>query len=332
MINPDIENLIYTIGLEQLKKKGDKFHFRCYVCKDSQKNERKKRAWIINKNGDYFYHCFNCGYSRPLSVFLKDHCYHIYVEYVKTIIFKLKTVVQKKSTIDFKRVELEKITDLTPISELDVEHRARKYLSDRQVPFKFFDDIYFCYNYPMWVNSKIANKFAQIGASDERIVWPIFNINKKIVGAQGRAISKYNKLRYISILFNENELNVCGLEKVKRTEKIYVTEGYIDSLFLPNAISINSADIDLNRLLEVSDKNNFIFVYDNERRNNQITNRIVKVIKAGFNVVIWPDVVSAWGKDINQMILNGHAINDITSVINTNVFKGVVAEVKLKLR
>jgi hypothetical protein len=254
------------------------------------------------------------------------------VEYVKTIIFKLKTVVETKQQTEFKRVELETITDLPAIIDLDPEHPARKYLSERQIPFKYYNNIYYCYNYPMWINTKIPNKFPQTSHSDERIVWPIYNVKKKIVGAQGRAISKYNKLRYISILFNENELNVCGLETVKHSETIYVTEGYLDSLFLPNSISINSADIDLNRLLEVADKDNFIFVYDNEYRNKQITSRVNKVIKAGFKVVIWPDSVQSWGKDINKMIQNGYTINQIIEVIKNNTFQGIVAEVKLKMR
>lgn len=329
-MNYEIESIIYSIGLEKLKKKGEKFNFRCYICKDSKTNQRKTRGWISDRNGKIWYHCFNCGASMPFHVFLKEHCYHVYGEYVKTVLLKLKQVAVKKEVQEFKRVELEKIDDLPSIMSLDPEHPARKYLSDRQIPFKYFDNMYYAHNYQMWINKKIPNKFIKTPRDDNRIVLPIYNTFNKIVGVQGRAIMKTN-LRYITILFNENELNVSGLEKLNKNETIYVTEGFIDSLFLPNAISINSADVKLDRLLEIASKDKFIFVYDNERRNDDIKYRMIQVAKAGFKVIIWPESVYHYGKDINKMIQNGYKISEILDIINSNVHSGFSAEIKIRI-
>lgn len=327
-MNFDIENLIYQIGLEQLKKKGSKFTFRCCICKDSKKSDRKKRGWILQKDGNYFYHCFNCEYSKPLQVFLKEYYYTLYLQYVKIILLDKGDYHKPKEKEVFHQ-EYDKL-DLIPIHELDSTHSARRYLSKRKIPLQAYSNFYFCYSYQDWINEKIPDKFTQPIANDERIVWPIYNRSKKIVGVQGRSIKKYG-LRYITVMFAEDGLNVCGLDKVKRSEKIYVTEGYLDSLFLSNAISINSSNVDLDKLLDVADKQMFVFVYDNEKRNNQITNRMLKVIDKGFKICIWPKIMD-WGKDINKMIENGHKIEDVKKVIDDNTFDGISAKARLKLR
>ncbi len=331
-MNYEIESIIYQIGLEQIKKVGRNFNFRCYVCKDSQVNKRKRRGWILEKHGHYHYHCFNCFYSKPLLVFLKEYAYSAYLDYVKKIIIK-KPKQHKEQTenkILIPKIQLERIEDLKSIAELDKEHFARKYISDRQISMKYFNQIYFTYNYQEWINEQLPDKFEKIPRADHRIVLPIYNIHKKIVGVQGRSLNKHS-IRYITILFNDGELNVSGLEKVDRFKPIYVTEGYFDSLFLPNAISINSSSVDLERLVEIADKDRFVFVYDNEMKNKEIKARMLKVIKAGFKCVLWPKSVREMGKDINKMIQNNYKIDDIITIIKENTFKGVVAVTKLKM-
>jgi hypothetical protein len=326
MKNFEIESLIYQVGFEQLKRKHDKFNFRCYICKDSARSARKKRGWILEQNGTYWYKCFNCGYSKPLSEFLKEYCYHIYLDYLKLVLTSFNKVIEKKQEKELPIIQLESL-DLPRIIDLDSNHRARKYLSDRQISFKHFDNLYFSYNYQMYINQHIQ-KFEN-PVQEERIVIPIYNVHKKIVGVQGRSLNNYS-IRYLTILFNDNELNVCGLERVDKNKRIYVTEGYFDSLFLDNAISMNSADIKLDRLLEISEKDNYVFVFDNEARNKEIKERMNKVIRSGFKIAIWPSNVK--GKDINQMILNGMKKEEIHSIIDSNIYRGLTAECKLKMR
>lgn len=327
-----IESIIYQLGLEQLIRKNGRFNFRCPICKDSKTHLKKKRGWIYqNKENQWRYHCYNCSKSQSLKYFLKENYPHLYLEYLKEISFNtLIKPIEADHSNEAPRIELERITDLPSILELDEDHFARKYLSKRKISLKHFNHIYFTYNYQAWINTKLPDKFAHTPASDPRIVLPIYNINKKIVGVQGRSIGKSN-LRYITILFNDNELNVSGLEKIDRTKTIYVTEGYIDSLFLDNAISMNSANVETDRLLEIANKELFVFIYDNERRNKEIKERMLSIARKGFKIVLWPSYVYTWGKDINKMIENGVILEKIKEIIEGNIFQGFLAESKIRM-
>ena len=66
-----------------------------------------------------------------------------------------------------------------------------------------------------------------------------------------------------------------------------------------------------------------IWVYDNEPRNRQITDRILKSIDAGDKVVVWPS--SLHEKDINDMVLAGH---NVTQIVKDNTFSGLTAKLK----
>ena len=66
-----------------------------------------------------------------------------------------------------------------------------------------------------------------------------------------------------------------------------------------------------------------MWIYDNEPRNREITNRIAKTIDAGDSVVIWPNGID--DKDINDMVMSGL---DVQSVIDSNTYSGLEAQLK----
>jgi len=68
---------------------------------------------------------------------------------------------------------------------------------------------------------------------------------------------------------------------------------------------------------------NPVWIYDNEPRNREITNRISKTIDSGGSVVIWPDNID--DKDINDMVMSG---KDVQSVIESNIYSGLEAKLK----
>jgi hypothetical protein len=65
-------------------------------------------------------------------------------------------------------------------------------------------------------------------------------------------------------------------------------------------------------------------VYDNEKRNKQIVDRIEKAINTQFPVVIWPSDVKE--KDINDMVLSGL---DVNNMLKLNTYSGLEAKAKL---
>ena len=68
----------------------------------------------------------------------------------------------------------------------------------------------------------------------------------------------------------------------------------------------------------------YIWVYDNEPRSRQITDKISKSIDAGDKVVIWPSAIKQ--KDLNDMVVSG--IN-VKSVIQSNVYQGLKGKLQL---
>ena len=67
----------------------------------------------------------------------------------------------------------------------------------------------------------------------------------------------------------------------------------------------------------------YVFVYDNEPRNNEICSRISRHISNGESVVIFPSIIKE--KDINDMHLAGH---DVQKIVEGNTFQGLTATLK----
>jgi hypothetical protein len=100
-----------------------------------------------------------------------------------------------------------------------------------------------------------------------------------------------------------------------------VTEGPIDSLFLPNAVAVGNSN--LKYVLNHLPKDKLVLIYDNEPRNKEIVREIGDAIGVGAKVVIWPK--SYKEKDINDMVLAGKGLDEIVDTINKFTFQGPIA-------
>ena len=118
---------------------------------------------------------------------------------------------------------------------------------------------------------------------------------------------------------DEDHPKIYGLDKIKKTETVYVTEGPFDSYFLVNSIAMCGSDVNLSGY-----DYRFVFVFDNESRNRQIVDRIQKTIDKGHRVVIFPKGIKE--KDLNDMVLAGH---DVQNLVESNVYQGLQATIKL---
>jgi transcription elongation factor Elf1 len=327
-----IHNIIHQLPLPLLTPEGENWHFRCVVCGDSKKSETKKRGWILVDGSKITYHCFNCGYSKPIYIFLKEHYPQVAKDYIK-IRFKNrhqrreeneKQIVQKDvSSNQQSRLSIPKL------SQLPDGHFAKDYFMGRQLPIKFLRYLYFTENFQEYVNTLLPGKFENPVDEDPRIVIPYYNQHRKIFAIQGRSFSDYG-LRYITIKLNEHK-KVFGLERMDRNKTVLVFEGAFDSFFMPNAIAIGGADLDLNYLVELADKKKFIFCFDNEPRNKEMCARIEKVLKRGFRVFLMPAKYKRYGKDINKMVENGMTPLNICGIIKENIVEGKFGLMKFKL-
>ena len=221
--------------------------------------------------------------------------------------FEFKTPVfikeEKQSTV---------LDSLERISNLNIDHPAKAYLLQRQIPETHFSGIYYTEDFNAWENNE--NKF-----KEARIVLPLLSQSGKLYGYQGRSLDKNSKLRYITTILDKRYPKIYGLERIKFESTIYVTEGPIDSLFLSNAIAMCGADITLDKDI-YEDR---VFIYDNEPRNKQIVQRYEATITQGEKIVIWPSNVVE--KDINDMVLGGR---DVQHMVESNTYQGLEAKLK----
>jgi hypothetical protein len=109
---------------------------------------------------------------------------------------------------------------------------------------------------------------------------------------------------------------------VNKQEKVYVTEGPIDSLFLTNAVA--TADANLTNAVNYITKDKLVLVFDNEPRNKDICKLMDKAIEEHFQICIWPEMIKE--KDINEMILAGFTTEELCDIIDKNTFVNLRAK------
>jgi|TARA_Y100000289_G_scaffold52396_1_gene53890 hypothetical protein len=298
------------------------YNFRCPYCGDSQKHKNKARGYFFLKGSEFIFKCHNCGVGRTVGNFLKDNAYDLHDEYVLEKYRNGATGkgrrTPKPKWQSSKPSFAQKVTDLTPISSLNKGHPARTFLEGRKIPQEKLSSLFYVEKFKSWVNTKKPNAFPNLQNDQPRIIIPLIGEDGIWFGIQGRSLAPNAKLRYITILFDEDKLKLYGLDTVNKEETIYVTEGPFDSHFIRNAIAMCGSDVDLSDM-----DHQFVFVFDNEPRNREIVARIETTIARGNKVVIFPKSIRE--KDLNDMVLAGHNVQDL---VELNTYTGLQAKLK----
>jgi len=211
--------------------------------------------------------------------------------------------------------------NLPKISELDDEHYAKKYCLNRMFSVECLDKLYFAESFKRFVDEILPDNEKNLKEDDPRLIIPFFDIDGSLLAIQGRAL-RDSKIRYITIKINQDSIKIFGLDTVDKENKVYVTEGPLDSLFLPNAVA--TADANLTNAVNYIAKDKLVLVFDNEPRNKDICRLMDEAIEKHFQICIWPEMMQE--KDINDMILNGFSSDEIKDIIDNNTFVNLRAK------
>jgi len=300
--------------LQKFKKvKNNLYNLRCPICGDSQKNKNKARGYLYTVKADVNYKCHNCGVSMTFSNFLKKVDPVLQKQYVferfKDGHTGRGTVVEEPK-FHFEAPKFKKKLDLPKASE---HPKPAGYLTARHINP---EDFYYAKNFKKFAN-KLKPTFDSEDNDEERIIIPLY-YKKNLVGFQGRSLG-FSKVKYITVMLDDDAPKIYGLDNIRTDAPVFVTEGPFDSTFIRNSIAMCGADADVSSW----GISNPVWIYDNEPRNREITNRISKTIDAGHSVVIWPDSID--DKDINDMVMSGI---DVQSVIESNIYTGLEAKLK----
>jgi transcription elongation factor Elf1 len=330
--------LLNSARLRNFKqKKDDLFNFSCPFCGDSQTNHLKARGYIskAKKFNGYIFTCHNCNVSTNFDAFLRFLNAEGHKEYVmekfrevnkreRVSLPPMKAPTPVATGIRPESVSLESIDKLAP------DHYARVYVEKRLIPERFWKEIFFAPDYKKFLDETFPDHGKdKLSEDDPRLVLFFTNILGEITQVTGRSLTVADaKLRYITVRVSESR-KVYGLHRLNPKDRVYVTEGQFDSMFLPNAVA--SGDSSLNKCAEwLFDTLGIdpVLVFDNEPRNKQIVKTISdSILMDDWTVCLLPS--SFPGKDINEAILNGLTLPELNRIIESNTYSGLTAQLKL---
>lgn len=318
-----------------------KVNFRCPLCGDSRKNVKKSRGYLLQEHGKVYYYCHNCNQNLKFQDFLKIVNPMLHDEYVKDKIKENSERYEEyRYTKEFKEFSLTRILNLPKISQLDENHIAKKFVRKRCIPNQYHSWLYYAHNYKQFTNQLIEGYFEKTEPPESRLIIPLINSNKKLLGFQGRTLDNKSpdRIKYITILFADDNPKLYNLDRVNFNKRFYVLEGPIDSMFINNSIAtcggkITSAVEDYSLPTD-----NLVVLYDNNPRNPQVVQNVRSAIDADYRVFIWPDHIHE--KDINDLVLkmlpnryNNETIVNIgekivNEVIEPNIYHGLKAKLR----
>ena len=300
--------------LEKFKRvKSNLYNFRCPICGDSKKNKSKTRGYLYAVKANTNFKCHNCGASMSLNNFLKQVDPAVHKQYVLEKFKEGHTgrnFVTEEPDFKFEAPKFKKKLKLPKASE---DPRPAGYLTARKLNP---DHFYYAKHFKKFVNS-LKQTFDDEKHDEERIIIPLY-YEKNLIGFQGRSLGP-NKVKYITVMLDDDAPKIYGLDNIRTDAPVYVTEGPFDSTFLRNSIAMCGADADVGKW----GISNPVWIYDNEPRNREIVNRIAKTIDTGDSVVIFPSSIDE--KDINDMVMAGH---DVQKIVECNTYSGLEAKLK----
>jgi len=310
------------------------WNFSCPVCGDSAKNKLKARGYIYRAKADLFVKCHNCGYGTNLGNLIKYVDSKLYDEYVleryksgATRYNDHKHIADTSVIVETPKEELledDILSGLSRIDKLPLTHPAVKYVIDRKIPKDKWSRLYFAPKFKEFTNSVTAKFQEPIQDEHPRMIIPFFTPAGKCFAFQARAYGK-EEPKYYTIKVDETQEKIYGLDTVDYGRRIYVVEGPIDSLFIPNAIAVSGASFDTPTIRQLLA--NATIIMDNEPRSKDIVKLLDKNIKAGYSVCMLPEHITQ--KDINELVLHsGMTIDEIVETINTNTFSGIEATLR----
>jgi len=294
--------------------KSNLYNFRCPICGDSQKTKSKARGYIYEVKANANFRCHNCGASMSFNNFLKKIDPVLQKQYAmekfKEGFAGGRNMVVEEPKFNFTPPKFKKKLELPKASD---NPRSSGYLTARKIDASKF---YYAEKFKEFVNT-LKPTFDNTRYDEERIIIPLY-YKETLVGLQGRSLGP-SKVKYITVMLNDDAPKIYGLDSIRTDAPVYVTEGPFDSTFICNSIAMCGADADVSKWGISSP----VWIYDNEPRSEEIVSRISRTIDKGDSVVIWPTNIEE--KDINDMVMAGH---DVQSMVESNVYSGLTAKLQ----
>ena len=322
--------------IEEIKEKADivsvvsdylsiKKSGRYYTGNCPFHNEKTPSFFIYPETNSF--HCFGCGKHGDSISFVMEIDSMDYVSTIKKLADKFGIQIEYDSSNNFS--ENKNYEDYYKINEF----AARFYADDNWK--SLYNDLKL-----KNLNIDIAEELGLIIKTKNgdyidrfrnRIIFPILNVKKKIIGFGGRTIVNDNA-KYLnspeSIIFKKGE-NIYGLDKIIENnirDKVLIVEGYMDVISLyqrgiTNAVAgLGTAFTETqSKLIKRYFRNNIYLCYDGDNAGISAankTNQIFNEISIKPNIILLPDkldpddYIKKFGiSEFNKLIDNPYDIN-----------------------
>lgn len=304
----------------QIKKSGQYYIGNCPF------HSEKTPSFFLYPQSNTF-HCFGCGKHGDSISFLMDIESIDYVSAIKSLAEKFNIQLEYEKDVNFKKIDLNQYYDFNDFvckfyyRKMMENYIPKKYLFDRGISQKSINLFMLGYAGSNWKDlyNEIKNRNLKLDVALElgliiktktndfvdrfrnRIIFPIFNKDKKIIGFGGRTIVNDNA-KYLnskeSIIFKKGD-NLYAIDKVLENnlrDKILIVEGYMDviSLYqhgvnyvvagLGTAFTENQA-----RLARRFSKDNIYLCYDSDNAGINAANKTSKIFN---NISIKPNILT----------------------------------------
>ena len=295
-----ILNKFYTYaGEPEHRRYENVYNAGCPVCKEGNSWGSKKRLYYYPESGSFY--CFNCSKSWKPFEWVKEVTTLTVPEIIKKNNEKLGEItkcpnVSKVSAIRDKFV----IPDLPENSiELTDSTQIEFYKDSKFVKLA----LEYCRSRRLLTATNTCKRFflsLEDKVHKNRLVIPFYDNSNKVICYQTRALTKHQFPKYLT-KFGEKEL--FGINNIDvEIPYVFVFEGPIDSMFVKNGVAMASLAPTEKQLQQLSNLIGYeqIYVFDNDKNNNQTANKIEKYVKEGKKIFIWPKEFAKF-KDFNEI-------------------------------
>jgi len=327
------------------RKREGLWNCSCFVCGDSATDKTKARGYFYTKKNKLKYCCHNCGHTARFEDILRSEAPELYREYMLEL-FKSNSIGRPKEDKRFEddakpkpefTDKLSKLLKCMPTAEhcfiTSTNTEFLDYIKSRKIPRSEWKNVFYCSKFGVILNA--LNMDVPV-FKDPRMVMAYRDEEGKPFALFGRSLLPDSKQRYININPNNDNALIFGLDKYNPEASAYLTEGPIDSLFLPNALGASGTAFE-KVLSHLSKKPKLTLVTDNQPRNRQVIESYDKAMhmldRAGLNwsLFLFPPGYEDKAKDVNDLATKlGMNEQQRVEFIKQNSYSGLKAKLKFK--
>ena len=316
-------------------KDADVYNSSCPICREGKSWGRKKRSFYLPKEN--LIYCHNCGWSSRPYRWIREVS-GLSDEQLKSEISEGNYGVLDVLNLDDQCKEIKKLPSLPEDSinlfdDIQINYYKDNKIVQRVVEYLRSRKLDTAKNRPDALYLSLKDSIHK-----NRLVIPFKDQNGKIVFYQSRKVFDWDsKDSYISKYGSDK--SIYGLDKISMDfDTVFKFEGPIDSFFIRNGIAvggINKGKTNFTPLqTEQMESLKFldqIWVLDSQWLDQTSREKTESLIEQNEKVFIWPE---NWGKrykDFNAMCMALNLDEISPKFVKENTFKGINAEVRLKL-